>query len=144
MMPRVANNLPDNFRFYRLAFANQLPISATGDVLIGGVQPLSINGLLFTIERIHVFNPAINGVSGDVSAGALGVFTGAGATGTTIAANQSLTTTQITGTTALQSLTMTLAATTTVAGPVGLYVNVGTAVAGGTISISVFGSILQP
>jgi hypothetical protein len=145
MLPRVANLQPDAFRSARLAFVQNAVVSSTGDVLVGGQSPLFIAASLFAITAggILVWNPQVNGVAGDVSSVQLGIFTGPGATGTTIVANQSLTTTQVVGTTAVQGLTLTTAITTTYAGPVGWYINVGTALAGATINLSVFGQVLQ-
>lgn len=141
-LPRVANLLPDSFQTVRLACAINLPISATGDVLINGNLALPINAKLYKVTEVVVWNPLVNGVSGSVSSGALGLFTAAGASGTVVA-NASLTPTQTTGTTSAQDMTITAAATTTYTAG-GLYVNVGTAVAGATVNICVYGQVLIP
>ena len=147
-LSHVGQNLPTAFRTYRLASARNVPVTATGDVLINGVTPtLFTNASLFTIESILIWNPRVNGVSGDITATTapvVSVWTGAGGTGTQIVNGVTVTITQVAGTNGVQALTLAVAATTTLQGPTGLWLNIGTAAAtaGSTMNIAVFGQVL--
>lgn len=142
VMSRIANLLPDAFLSRQLIKQVNLPIGVGGDVLIAGLPVLPVNAALFVVDRIILWNPLVNGVNGSLTAGLIGVFSGAGGVGT-IAANQALTITGLLGAASAQSLTLTAAATF-VYGAAGLYVNVGTPVAGGTLNIALYGTVLNP
>lgn len=81
-----------------------------------------------TTERYSVSAVYLNKASASISTATVGVFTGAGATGSTIAANQAITVTGTAGAAAnnTQSLTLTNATTVAYAAPT-IYIRVGTA-----------------
>jgi hypothetical protein len=138
----VAQSLPDQFQVVLLARARNVSLANTGDVLINGnpILPLIGSPSRYCVTQVVVSNPLVNGVSGTIATGALGIFTAANATGT-VAANVALSPTQTTGTTAAQSLPVTAATTTVLTAPA-LFANVGTAVANATCDISIYGQVL--
>lgn len=124
---RVANLTQDNFGFFKLA-SRLVNIASTGDALFFSV-PIG----QFTVRKIRLRNP-----SGNVSAGALGIWTAASQGGTNIVANASLT--NLTATLTFQESTLAAAAATTIfTTATTFYVNVGTGVAGATLYIDVYG-----
>ena len=144
VMQRIADLLPNNVGSFLITSAVNLPIGVAGDVLINLLTPpLPVIAGLFLVKEAVIWNPRVNGVPGSVAAGLLGIFTGPGATGNTIAANQALTPTTTVGAASAQDLAITAGTTFTYTAG-GLYVNVGTPVAGATININLYGTVLLP
>ena len=123
------SNLATNQAIRLLAFASAVPISQTGDAAV----TLPINNT----SSYNVQNVAITNANVDVSGGALAIWTAPAGTGTEIVTNASLTSntssTYVTNSTVVAGTKATRLTAQT------LYVRVGTAVAGGTVDVFVFG-----
>jgi len=123
------SNLATNQAIRLLAYASAVPISQTGDAAV----TLPINNT----SSYNVQNVAITNASVDVSGGALAIWTAPAGTGTEIVTNASLTSntssTYVTNSTVVAGTKNTRLTAQT------LYVKVGTAVAGGTVDIFVYG-----
>ena len=123
------SNLATNQAIRLLAFASAVPISQTGDAAV----TLPINNT----SSYNVQNVAITNANVDVSGGALAIWTAPAGTGTEIVTNASLTSntssTYVTNSTVVAGTKNTRLTAQT------LYVRVGTAVAGGTVDVFVYG-----
>ena len=123
------SNLATNQAIRLLAYASAVPISQTGDAAV----TLPINNT----SSYNVQNVAITNANVDVSGGALAIWTAPAGTGTEIVTNASLTSntssTYVTNATVVSGTKATRLTAQT------LYVKVGTAVAGGTVDIFVYG-----
>ena len=112
-----------------LAFASAVPISATGDAAV--TIPV-LNTASYNVQYVAITNANV-----DVSGGALAIWTAPAGTGTEIVTNASLTSntssTYVTNSTVVAGTKATRLTAQT------LYVKVGTAVAGGTVDIFVYG-----
>lgn len=126
------NSNPQGGNALRLiAVARGISLSNTGDT---AVMPV-LNSSSFVATTVVTTNALVNGVSGTIAAAALGVFTAAAAGGTAVKSNGVLTG-QTTNAFAFVQ-TATSAAASVQAN--NLFVNVGTAVAGGTCDLFVYG-----
>ncbi len=146
MLPRIANFQPDRLGLFILSQLVNVPVSATGDILINGASPLFINASRVSSLALRVWNPQVNGAPVDISGTiAFGVFTLPGATGATVVANsaQSVNSTASNGAIATGVAQISGTALQVLVGPAPLYINVGTALAGATINITVQGLVLQ-
>jgi hypothetical protein len=123
------SNLASNQAIRLLAFASAVPISQTGDAAV----TLPINNT----SSYNVQNVAITNANVDVSGGALAIWTAPAGTGTEIVTNASLTSN--TSSTYVTNATVVAGTKTTRLTAQTLYVKVGTAVAGGTVDIFVYG-----
>lgn len=123
------SNLATNQAIRLLAFASAVPISQTGDASV----TLPINNT----TSYSVQNVAITNANKDVSSGALAIWTGPAGTGTEIVTNAALTSN--TGATYVTNSTVVSASKNVNLSAQTLYVKVGTAVAGGTVDIFVYG-----
>lgn len=123
------SNLASNQAIRLLAFASAVPISQTGDAAV----TLPINNT----SSYNVQNVAITNANVDVSGGALAIWTAPAGTGTEIVTNASLTSN--TSSTYVTNSTVVAGTKTTRLTAQTLYVRVGTAVAGGTVDIFVYG-----
>ena len=112
-----------------LAYANNIPIGQTGDA--------SVTLPVFNTTSYNVQNVLITNANKDVSSGALAIWTGPAGTGTNIVANAALTSN--TGATYVTNSTVVAGTKNTNLSNQTLYVNVGTAVSGGTVDIFVYG-----
>ena len=123
------SNLATNQAVRLLAFANSVPISATGDAIV--TLPV------FNTSSYNVQFVAITNANVDVSGGALAIWTAPAGTGTEIVTNASLTSntssTYVTNSTVVAGTKATRLTAQT------LYVRVGTAVTSGTVDIFVYG-----
>ena len=123
------SNMATNQAIRLLAFASAVPISQTGDAAV----TLPINNT----SSYNVQNVAITNANVDVSGGALAIWTAPAGTGTEIVTNASLTSntssTYVTNSTVVAGTKATRLTAQT------LYVRVGTAVAGGTVDVFVYG-----
>lgn len=123
------SNLASNQAIRLLAFASAVPISQTGDAAV----TLPINNT----SSYNVQNVAITNANVDVSGGALAIWTAPAGTGTEIVTNASLTSntssTYVTNSTVVAGTKAKRLTDQT------LYVRVGTAVAGGTVDVFVYG-----
>jgi hypothetical protein len=123
------SNLATNQAIRLLAFANAVPISATGDAAV--TLPVN-NTASYNVQFVAITNANV-----DVSGGALAIWTAPAGTGTEIVTNASLTSntssTYVTNSTVVAGTKATRLTAQT------LYVKVGTAVAGGTVDIFVYG-----
>jgi hypothetical protein len=123
------SNLATNQAIRLLAYASAVPISQTGDAAV----TLPINNT----SSYNVQNVAITNANVDVSGGALAIWTAPAGTGTEIVTNASLTSntssTYVTNSTVVAGTKATRLTAQT------LYVRVGTAVAGGTVDVFVYG-----
>jgi hypothetical protein len=123
------SNLATNQAIRLLAYASAVPVSQTGDAAV----TLPINNT----SSYNVQNVAITNANVDVSGGALAIWTAPAGTGTEIVTNASLTSntssTYVTNSTVVAGTKATRLTAQT------LYVRVGTAVAGGTVDIFVYG-----
>lgn len=123
------SNLATNQAIRLLASASAVPISQTGDSSV----TLAINNT----TSYCVQNVAITNANKDVSAGYLAIWTGPAGTGTEIVTNAALTSN--TGATYVTNSTVVSATKNVNLSAQTLYVKVGTAVAGGTVDIFVYG-----
>ena len=123
------SNLATNQAVRLLAFASAVPISATGDSIV--TIPV-LNTSSYNVQFVAITNANV-----DVSGGALAIWTAPAGTGTEIVTNASLTSntssTYVTNSTVVAGTKATRLTAQT------LYVKVGTAVAGGTVDIFVYG-----
>jgi hypothetical protein len=112
-----------------LAYANNVPISATGDAAV--TLPV-FNTASYNVQYVAITNASV-----DVSGGALAIWTAPAGTGTEIVTNASLTSN--TSSTYVTNATVVAGTKATRLTAQTLYVKVGTAVAGGTVDIFVYG-----
>ena len=123
------SNLATNQAVRLLAYASAVPISATGDAAV--TLPV-FNTASYNVQYVAITNANV-----DVSGGALAIWTAPAGTGTEIVTNASLTSntssTYVTNSTVVAGTKATRLTAQT------LYVKVGTAVAGGTVDIFVYG-----
>jgi|SRR5271170_560314 len=114
-----------------IAVGRGVSLSGTGDAALMGV----INSTSFVPTVVVFSNGLINGVTGNIAAGSVSVNTGAAATGTVVRTAGVLT--GMTST-AVALVSASPAAGTDILGVTGLYFNVATAVAGGTVDCFVY------
>jgi len=123
------SNLASNQAIRLLAFASAVPVSQTGDAAV--TLPIN-NTSSYNVQFVAITNANV-----DVSGGALAIWTAPAGTGTEIVTNASLTSntssTYVTNSTVVAGTKATRLTAQT------LYVKVGTAVAGGTVDIFVYG-----
>jgi len=129
-----ANSTPQESNQLRLlaAFRN-VSLNSTGDAAVVPV----INASSWVAATVIVANGRVAGVSATVAAASVGIFTGAGSTGTTIRTQGVLT-----GQTSTTVATVSAAAAAALAIDAtaqNLYLNVGTALANATVDIFVYG-----
>jgi hypothetical protein len=127
-----ANSSPIGSNALRLlASFRGVSLSGTGDAALIPI----INASSWSAQTVVVANGLVSGVSGTVAAAGVGIFTGAGSTGTTVRTQGVLT-----GQTATTVATVAAAASAAVASTAqSLYLNVGTALANATVDIFVYG-----
>ena len=123
------SNLATNQAVRLLAFASAVPISATGDAAV--TIPVN-NTSSYNVQFVAITNANV-----DVSGGALAIWTAPAGTGTEIVTNASLTSN--TSSTYVTNATVVAGTKATRLTAQTLYVKVGTAVAGGTVDIFVYG-----
>jgi hypothetical protein len=123
------SNLATNQAVRLLAYANNVPISATGDSIV--TLPV------FNTASYNVQFVAITNANTDVSGGALAIWTAPAGTGTEIVTNASLTSN--TSSTYVTNATVVAGTKATRLTAQTLYVKVGTAVTAGTVDIFVYG-----
>ena len=123
------SNLATNQAIRLLAFANAVPVSATGDAAV--TLPIN-NTSSYNVQFVAITNANV-----DVSGGALAIWTAPAGTGTEIVTNASLTSN--TSSTYVTNATVVAGTKATRLTAQTLYVKVGTAVAGGTVDIFVYG-----
>lgn len=123
------SNLATNQAIRLLATAKAVPISQTGDASV--TLPIN-NTSSYAIQNVAITNANV-----DVSSGALAIWTAPGGTGTEVVTNATLTSN--TGSTYVTNATVVSATKATNLSAQTLYVKVGTAVAGGTVDIFVYG-----
>ena len=123
------SNLATNQAIRLLAYASSVPISQTGDSSV--VLPIN------NTTSYAVTNVAITNANKDVSSGALAIWTAPAGAGTEIVTNATLTSN--TGSTYVTNATVVAGTKATALTAQTLYVKVGTAVAGGTVDIYVYG-----
>jgi len=123
------SNLATNQAVRLLAYANNVPISATGDSIV--TLPV------FNTSSYNVQFVAITNANTDVSGGALAIWTAPAGTGTEIVTNASLTSN--TSSTYVTNATVVAGTKATRLTAQTLYVKVGTAVTSGTVDIFVYG-----
>jgi len=123
------SNLASNQAIRLLAYASAVPVSQTGDAAV--TLPIN-NTSSYNVQFVAITNANV-----DVSGGALAIWTAPAGTGTEIVTNASLTSntssTYVTNSTVVAGTKNTRLTAQT------LYVKVGTAVAGGTVDIFVYG-----
>jgi len=123
------SNLASNQAIRLLAYASAVPVSATGDAAV--TLPIN-NTSSYNVQFVAITNANV-----DVSGGALAIWTAPAGTGTEIVTNASLTSntssTYVTNSTVVAGTKATRLTAQT------LYVRVGTAVAGGTVDVFVYG-----
>jgi hypothetical protein len=116
-----------------LAVGRSVSVNGTGD---SAILPI-INSISYNVANIVVCNAQLAGVSGSIASAAISINTGAAVTGTSVNANVALTTLTASNVVAQRTVVAaTLLLSLTVQQ---LYVNVGTAVATGTLDIFVYG-----
>jgi hypothetical protein len=123
------SNLATNQAIRLLASASAVPLSFTGDATV----TLQINNT----TSYAVTNVAITNANKDVSAGYLAIWTGPAGTGTEIVTNAALTSN--TSSAYVTNSTVVSATKNANLSAQTLYVKVGTAVAGGTVDVFVYG-----
>ena len=123
------SQLSTNQAIRLLAYASAVPVSQTGDAAV--TLPIN-NTSSYNVQFVAITNANV-----DVSGGALAIWTAPAGTGTEIVTNASLTSntssTYVTNSTVVAGTKNTRLTAQT------LYVKVGTAVAGGTVDIFVYG-----
>jgi hypothetical protein len=125
-------NLGNGTNAYRvLAIGRAVPLSGTGDALF---MPI-VNSGSWAPAVVVTANGQVNGVQGSIASASIGLFTGAASTGTTIKTQAALAANSAAGSSiVIASNTVILAFTAT-----GIFVNVGTALAGATVDVWVYG-----
>jgi hypothetical protein len=123
------SNLATNQAIRLLAFASAVPISQTGDAAV--TLPIN-NTSSYNVQFVAITNANV-----DVSGGALAIWTAPAGTGTEIVTNASLTSN--TSSTYVTNATVVAGTKATRLTAQTLYVRVGTAVAGGTVDVFVYG-----
>jgi hypothetical protein len=123
------SNLATNQAIRLLAYASAVPISQTGDAAV--TLPIN-NTSSYNVQFVAITNANV-----DVSGGALAIWTAPAGTGTEIVTNASLTSN--TSSTYVTNATVVAGTKATRLTAQTLYVKVGTAVAGGTVDIFVYG-----
>jgi hypothetical protein len=122
--------LSSNQAIRLIAYATSVSINATGDAAI--TLPV-INTTSYNITNV-----IITDANKDVAAGALAIWTGPGGTGTEIVTNAALTN-NTSSAFVTKSTVVAATGTANISAQV-FYVRVGTAVAGGTVDIFVYGT----
>lgn len=123
------SNLASNQAIRLLAYASAVPVSQTGDAAV--TLPIN-NTSSYNVQFVAITNANV-----DVSGGALAIWTAPAGTGTEIVTNASLTSN--TSSTYVTNATVVAGTKATRLTAQTLYVKVGTAVAGGTVDIFVYG-----
>ena len=123
------SNLASNQAIRLLAYASAVPVSQTGDAAV--TLPIN-NTSSYNVQFVAITNANV-----DVSGGALAIWTAPAGTGTEIVTNASLTSN--TSSTYVTNATVVAGTKNTRLTAQTLYVKVGTAVAGGTVDIFVYG-----
>jgi hypothetical protein len=123
------SNLATNQAIRLLAYANNVPISQTGDSSV--LLPIN-NTTAYNVQNVAITNASV-----DVSGGALAIWTAPAGTGTEIVTNATLTSN--TSSTYVTNATVVAGTKATKLSAQNLYVKVGTAVASGTVDIFVYG-----
>jgi len=123
------SQLSTNQAIRLLAYASAVPVSQTGDAAV--TLPIN-NTSSYNVQFVAITNANV-----DVSGGALAIWTAPAGTGTEIVTNASLTSN--TSSTYVTNATVVSATKATRLTAQTLYVKVGTAVAGGTVDIFVYG-----
>jgi hypothetical protein len=123
------SNLASNQAIRLLAFASAVPVSQTGDAAV--TLPIN-NTSSYNVQFVAITNANV-----DVSGGALAIWTAPAGTGTEIVTNASLTSN--TSSTYVTNATVVAGTKATRLTAQTLYVRVGTAVAGGTVDVFVYG-----
>jgi len=123
------SNLASNQAIRLLAFASAVPVSQTGDAAV--TLPIN-NTSSYNVQFVAITNANV-----DVSGGALAIWTAPAGTGTEIVTNASLTSN--TSSTYVTNATVVAGTKAKRLTDQTLYVRVGTAVAGGTVDVFVYG-----
>jgi len=123
------SNLASNQAIRLLAYASALPVSQTGDAAV--TLPIN-NTSSYNVQFVAITNANV-----DVSGGALAIWTAPAGTGTEIVTNASLTSN--TSSTYVTNATVVAGTKAKRLTDQTLYVRVGTAVAGGTVDVFVYG-----
>ena len=123
------SNLASNQAIRLLAYASAVPVSQTGDAAV--TLPIN-NTSSYNVQFVAITNANV-----DVSGGALAIWTAPAGTGTEIVTNASLTSN--TSSTYVTNATVVAGTKATRLTAQTLYVRVGTAVAGGTVDVFVYG-----
>lgn len=114
-----------------LGVARGVNLSQTGDA---AVMPV-INAAAWCPVTVVVANGQVSGVQGSVATASIGIFTGAGSTGSTVRTQAALTTNSAAGSSiATAAAVVNLAYTAQ-----SMFVNVGTALANATADVFVYG-----
>jgi hypothetical protein len=116
-----------------LAVGRSVSVGGTGDTAL---LPI-INSSSYNVTNIVVTNSQLAGVSGSIATANISINTGAAVTGTSVNAAAALTT--LTASNVVAQRTVVAATLLLSLSATGLYVNVGTAVATGTLDIFVYG-----
>lgn len=113
-----------------LGVARGVSLAVTGDA---AVMPV-INSAAWSAATVVFANGLVSGVATTVAAAGVGIFTGAGSTGTTVRTQGVLT-----GQIALASIAAAAASAAVQSTAQSLFVNVGTALANATVDVFVYG-----
>jgi hypothetical protein len=116
-----------------LAVGRSISVNGTGDTAL---LPI-LNSTNYNVTNIVVTNAQLAGVSGSIATANISVNTGAAVTGTSVNAAAALTT--LTSSTVVAQRTIVAATLLLTLQATGLYVNVGTAVATGSLDLFVYG-----
>lgn len=123
------SNLATNQAIRLLASGKGVSLNSTGDAVI--TMPIQ-NTSSYAVQFVAITNANV-----DVSGGALAIWTGPNGTGTEVVTNATLTSN--TSSAYVTNATVVAGTKTTNLSAQTLYVKVGTAVAGGTVDIFVYG-----
>lgn len=116
-----------------LCVGRSVSVNGTGDTAF---LPI-INSTVYNVSNIVVTNAQLAGVSGSIATANISINTGAAVTGTSVNAAAALTT--LTSSVVVAQRTVVAATLLLNLSAQGLYVNVGTAVATGSLDIFVYG-----
>ncbi len=116
-----------------LAVGRSVSVNGTGDTAL---LPI-INSTSYNVSNIVVCNAQLAGVSGSIATANISINTGAAVTGTSVNAAAALTT--LTASNVVAQRTVVAATLLLSLTAQGLYVNVGTAVATGSLDIFIYG-----
>ena len=141
----VANDYPDSFGNYKIAVAVAIPVTATGNAIVALPVLSGGTGGSYILRKITVSNPSniAGGTVPNCAACNVSITTSNdGNTSNAVAAAQTIA--NVTGQYKYQDLTLASSTLTTAQTANTLFLNIGAgAVANGSVTVSIFGDVVQ-